>query len=51
MFTVDDDTNSLHRNGTGRRELYSRRSAYEPEAGSCEHDSEFLGSMKVLILM
>jgi len=33
MFTASDDTNSLHRSEAGRRELYSRRSAYE-------HDSE-----------
>jgi hypothetical protein len=51
-FTVGDDPNSLHRNGADRQagrqhELYSQPSAFEPEAGSCEHDSECLGSIQV----
>jgi hypothetical protein len=46
-FTVGDDPNSLHKNGTGRHELCSHRSAFEPEAGSCEHGSECLGSIQV----
>jgi len=40
-------TTSTETGQAGRRELYSRRSEFEPDAGSCEHDSECFGSIQV----